>query len=107
MAVLVAVVCWSTLDDGATAHAPHFSPLPAQSWVRALRAVMRDRMLSIQSLYQHQLPNADRSAGKAAPFSDDAELLDTYFILENYQVRCPLLTIVVMQMVCQPIYIYR
>ncbi|TPP67261.1 Triple functional domain protein [Fasciola gigantica] len=44
---------------------------------------MRERMFSVQSLYQHHQPNL--AHGKPGILSEEAELLDTYYILENYQ----------------------
>ncbi|CAH8681706.1 unnamed protein product [Schistosoma haematobium] len=52
-----------------------------QNWVRALREVMRERVFSVQSLYQHQNPNANSTN----LFDDSTETLDTFYILENYQ----------------------
>ncbi|CAH8874905.1 unnamed protein product [Trichobilharzia szidati] len=52
-----------------------------QNWVRALREVMRERVFSVQSLYQHQNQNPNA----ANLFDDAAETLDTFYILENYQ----------------------
>ncbi|OON21298.1 PH domain protein [Opisthorchis viverrini] len=58
-----------------------------QTWVRALREGMRERMFSVQSLYQHHQQSA--STGKTGVLSEDAELLDTHYILENYQASRP------------------
>ncbi|KAH8869343.1 Triple functional domain protein [Schistosoma japonicum] len=50
-----------------------------QNWVRALREVMRERVFSVQSLYQQgQNPNSTN-------LFDDTETYDTFYILENYQ----------------------
>lgn len=57
-----------------------------QIWVRALREVMRERMFCVQSLYQHQQNTAP---GKPGTLNDEAEMLDTYYILENYQATNP------------------
>ncbi|CAH8588669.1 unnamed protein product [Dicrocoelium dendriticum] len=57
-----------------------------QIWVRALREVMRERMFCVQSLYQHQ---QNIAPGKPGTLNDEAEMLDTYYILENYQATNP------------------
>ncbi|KAA3681373.1 triple functional domain protein [Paragonimus westermani] len=53
-----------------------------QTWVRALRELMRERMFSVQGLYQHQ---QNAGTGRPGMLCDEAELLDTYYILETYQ----------------------
>ncbi|KAF7232288.1 hypothetical protein EG68_08777 [Paragonimus skrjabini miyazakii] len=57
-----------------------------QTWVRALRELMRERMFSVQGLYQHQ---QNIGTGRPGVLCDEAELLDTYYILETYQATKP------------------
>uniref|UniRef100_A0A5K3FCH9 DH domain-containing protein n=2 Tax=Mesocestoides corti TaxID=53468 RepID=A0A5K3FCH9_MESCO len=54
-----------------------------QTWVRAIREAMRERMFSVQSLHQE---------GGAAPNklgADSISALDAYYIRENYQAQGP------------------
>ncbi|VDO01413.1 unnamed protein product [Rodentolepis nana] len=50
-----------------------------QTWVRAIREAMRERMFSVQSLHQ------DAASTKIS--ADPVSALDAYYIRENYQVR--------------------
>lgn len=56
--------------------------LSLQTWVRAIREAMRERMFSVQSLHQ----DSATASGKLGPDSDS--VLDAYYIRENYQVSC-------------------
>ncbi|VDK32208.1 unnamed protein product [Taenia asiatica] len=52
-----------------------------QTWVRAIREAMRERMFSMQSLHQ------DSTAASGKLGADSVSALDAYYIRENYQVR--------------------
>ncbi|VUZ48985.1 unnamed protein product [Hymenolepis diminuta] len=52
-----------------------------QTWVRAIREAMRERMFSVQSLHQ------DTTSGKIS--TDAVSALDAYYIRENYQAQGP------------------
>ncbi|VDN16409.1 unnamed protein product, partial [Dibothriocephalus latus] len=52
-----------------------------QTWVRAIREAMRERMFSVQSLHQDHLSSRSGDAASLTP--------DTFYILENYQAQGP------------------
>uniref|UniRef100_A0A0X3PU00 Triple functional domain protein n=1 Tax=Schistocephalus solidus TaxID=70667 RepID=A0A0X3PU00_SCHSO len=52
-----------------------------QTWVRAIREAMRERMFSVQSLHQDHLTARPGDAASLTP--------DTFYILENYQAQGP------------------
>nr|CDS19379.1 kalirin [Echinococcus granulosus] len=54
-----------------------------QTWVRAIREAMRERMFSMQSLHQ------DSSAASGKLGADSVSTLDAYYIRENYQAQGP------------------